>query len=93
MTYEWMFLYLLLALLAFYLGRDLERIRELMEGPTERCRFCQRRYVTDLLGFRVCSRRGCQKRYAKYYQRVEAAERAGNEEEVRVLKDNFEKGI
>jgi len=44
------------------------RIRELMEGPTERCRYCRRLYpLAEVTGLdRTCYRRACRKQYHRY---------------------------
>jgi hypothetical protein len=52
-----------------FISRHVERIRELMEGPTGRCRYCQRRYASpEHRGFldRTCDRRACRRQYERY---------------------------
>jgi hypothetical protein len=54
------------------------RIRELMEGPTQRCRYCQGRYPSaeDTYVDRTCYRRVCRKRYYRYRTALNKAEEA-----------------
>lgn len=94
MTNEWLgIVSIILVVMLLVLGHYLKEILLLMEGPTERCRFCNRRYVTNFVGHRVCHRRECQKRLNNFRKQMDDARAAGDEDLMKILQHNFDKGI
>jgi hypothetical protein len=60
---------------AIMIGREIEKIRLLIEGPTRRCRSCGRRFVTESPDYQtMCSKRGCQKSFKFLLEELRKAE-------------------